>query len=570
MEEFLTRPVLDSLLEEVFLISDRKALMGFDDAKRLTMRGLIVPHNLLSRVFSSVYTIKTFNWIEGQSPLHSGQKYDIFVEDDRYSYVEYSNGMRELLLNGSLHCDVGPARYNRASEWGEYFVAGENIHITEWMLQHPEHCARISKRWDGPNGEPQWGSFWIHKAHALFRSDDGTKWYLEAEKKPEEVFSPANQSDWLQVVDKLGHIKIPPEWTVSQMLQTGPRADALRKPANLGVSLRKNDKIVFGEYEFQVEGGHSESEIREALSEQTPSILRARAERVANGDGTYTWRFREVSGADNRPELGTFEIESLRRAHDKLDKVLERTAQLERAVAELKAHEEEIHAKQRDLQNLERIAKELWKHDHGGDRVDYLTPTDTKTLGDFVSKKDKTLEESKLLQTIKAWNSVEERKEPAPMAGKTRGDKMSTEEKGDSRLSQLSGGLTTGLKKGTAKIVSGKAAAALAKHLPMNDQFPMEKLSQLVMLIGAGEIVERAPDGAASKVGLTKERRDAIGEMTRQLSGEILGRDAVALFSKLAPMLLDGISNISAEDINDVVNHAQVEKEERVPAVARA
>lgn len=144
-----------------------------------------------------------------------------------------------------------------------------------------------------------------------------------------------------------------------------------------------------------------------------------------------------------------------------------------------------------------------------------------------------------------------------------RGVKMSNEN--DGRLSTIGGGVATGIKKGAVKVVSSKAAKYVSDHLPMNDKLPMESIAQLALLNLTAEVIERAPEGAAAKVGLTKERRQAAGEMIRTTSGEILGKNLMGLFGKLAPMLLDGLSMLSDTDITDTIGESE-EVEEKVAA----
>lgn len=57
-----------------------------------------------------------------------------------------------------------------------------------------------------------------------------------------------------------------------------------------------DDTVVFGDFRFDVPAGHSEQEIREALEDQAPSIATARASRVQNPNGSYTWTFVEAAG----------------------------------------------------------------------------------------------------------------------------------------------------------------------------------------------------------------------------------------------------------------------------------
>jgi len=137
--------------------------------------------------------------------------------------------------------------------------------------------------------------------------------------------------------------------------------------------------------------------------------------------------------------------------------------------------------------------------------------------------------------------------------------KMANNDEG--RMSQISGGVKSGFKRGGLKVVTGKAADALSKHIPLNDKMPMDKLVQLVLLNASAEVVEHAPVSMSEKIGLTPERKVAFGGTARKLSGEILGRDAVNLFSQLAPMLLENLQNLSAEDIKEAVNNFEIDTE---------
>lgn len=127
----------------------------------------------------------------------------------------------------------------------------------------------------------------------------------------------------------------------------------------------------------------------------------------------------------------------------------------------------------------------------------------------------------------------------------------------DTRMQQVGSGAKLGLKKGALKITSEKAAQALSTVLPIPQSVPTERLVQLILLIGAGEIVDRLPDGLASKVGLNSDRRTEFSGVARYVSGEILGRDAVNIVHSFAPMLLDAVRQMSAEDIADLVEDQQ-------------
>lgn len=56
------------------------------------------------------------------------------------------------------------------------------------------------------------------------------------------------------------------------------------------------DNVIFQGASYQLPSGHSETEIRSALSEQAPAIQHAALNKYANADGTFTWEFSERAG----------------------------------------------------------------------------------------------------------------------------------------------------------------------------------------------------------------------------------------------------------------------------------
>lgn len=56
------------------------------------------------------------------------------------------------------------------------------------------------------------------------------------------------------------------------------------------------DTVVFQGVSYQLPSGHTEQEIRAALSEQAPAIVHAALSTFQNADGSVTWEFSEQAG----------------------------------------------------------------------------------------------------------------------------------------------------------------------------------------------------------------------------------------------------------------------------------
>jgi hypothetical protein len=56
------------------------------------------------------------------------------------------------------------------------------------------------------------------------------------------------------------------------------------------------DIVIFQGVTYNLPQGHTEAEIRVALSEQAPAIAHAQMSRTQNADGTSTWEFTERAG----------------------------------------------------------------------------------------------------------------------------------------------------------------------------------------------------------------------------------------------------------------------------------
>jgi hypothetical protein len=56
------------------------------------------------------------------------------------------------------------------------------------------------------------------------------------------------------------------------------------------------DTVLFQGVTYNLPAGHTEGEIRAALSEQAPAILHATLNKFQNADGSTTWEFSEKAG----------------------------------------------------------------------------------------------------------------------------------------------------------------------------------------------------------------------------------------------------------------------------------
>jgi hypothetical protein len=127
----------------------------------------------------------------------------------------------------------------------------------------------------------------------------------------------------------------------------------------------------------------------------------------------------------------------------------------------------------------------------------------------------------------------------------------------DSRRKQVFSGAKVGMQKAALRIGSKKVAEKIVEAVAPTDNVVFEKIAQLALLLGSAELAERLPDGPASKVGLTEARRANFGGMARYLAGETLGRDAVSIVDFVAPLLLDKLQGITAQEISELTEDAQ-------------
>ena len=89
-------------------------------------------------------------------------------------------------------------------------------------------------------------------------------------------------------------------------------------------------------------------------------------------------------------------------------------------------------------------------------------------------------------------------------------------------------------------------------------------LVQLMILLTSAELVERLPNSVGDKIGLSEDRRESFGGLSRFVSGEILGTKAVDIVTDLAPTLLDALRTMSATDIQSAAQTMVVEEQEEV------
>lgn len=133
----------------------------------------------------------------------------------------------------------------------------------------------------------------------------------------------------------------------------------------------------------------------------------------------------------------------------------------------------------------------------------------------------------------------------------------------DTRLRQIGEGFKAGGKKGVVRAGTRKLASKLTEMVDLKDNLVADKFAQLALLLGSAEIVERLPSGVSAKVGLDADRREHVGGLFRFVAGENLGRDALELASIIAPILLDKLQGVSTEDLLEMAEEAEQERQEQ-------
>jgi hypothetical protein len=139
----------------------------------------------------------------------------------------------------------------------------------------------------------------------------------------------------------------------------------------------------------------------------------------------------------------------------------------------------------------------------------------------------------------------------------------------DSRVRQVTSGAKLGVQKAALRTVSQKAAEKIVDIASPTDNIVVQRIVQLALLLGTAELSERLPDGAASKIGLTEDRREGYGGLARYVAGETLGRDAVDIMNYIAPLLLDKLQDISAEEIAELTVDSEEYDSLKIPTFSK-
>ncbi len=127
----------------------------------------------------------------------------------------------------------------------------------------------------------------------------------------------------------------------------------------------------------------------------------------------------------------------------------------------------------------------------------------------------------------------------------------------DGRARQVSAGAKIGMQKAALRIGSQKLADKLVEAASPTENPMISRIAQVGILLSSAELAERLPDAAASKVGLSEDRRQAIGGMARYVAGEQLGRDLVEIIAWMGPQLFDKLQGLSAEDITELTHESE-------------
>lgn len=655
---------LRDIFEGGLLPYEKRSLVHLDSKGQLSINGVVIPYDLLPYVFHQAHTVKVFN---STKHYFDSFRYDIYVEGQRYSYVDHANGIQEFLYEGRRHCTQGPAWIDRELGLEQYFVNGK-LHRTngpaivngvnqteeyalfdkivslEKFVENNPHASIVA----GMRGQETF-SITRWDKYAVVDGTDGTKAFLEQDDGAEDtldifllnlVSRPVQGYKlvrYLNIGDTVSQIKSVVDETLQWQITKNAREIKAFSTDNGQVMSfdRENEKlsitikngppysrpyiksgakglITTVTYKDAYGRNHNKDGpavlTRTTMSEKKEhqyflhgcrlSKERFDAKRYDPNTGCFYWlndigeyhsdniicpsiiypsgeqrfHFNGLLHHDFLPAIYTpgknFDIyrcfiygnevsPSEHRAYDpQRREIVFRDSnfqchrddgpaliQFEKnsfCVKKFFRHGK-LHREDGPAVCYSDGSKEFWIDGKCQDQrdTDFLAPT-------FDRVKITLLTDQKEGLT-------------------TKGDNMSGETK-ESRMSQVGNGIKTGATKGAAKIVTEKVAGSIAEHIPLNEKMPMDKLVQFVLLVMSAELVERAPDGAASKVGLNQNRRYAFGEMTRSLGGEVLGRDATKLFAGVAPMLLDGIQNLTADDINEVTGSLEVDEMATAPA----
>ena len=543
-----------------------------------------VPYKFLPKLFECVSTRKI---IYKRADGSKRTVYTIEVGNDKAQYHKYSNGDYELTYNGVLHCSSGPARrvggtaeyYRKGTLHNEigpaiegpslsYFLDGRELELLEFIENSPQSTHSWGCRNDQFFTVAKLGEF------AVVRGLDGTVALL---KKSEE---PSNIDDL--VLDLIG---------------ARVRGYKVTAYHNVGSSIAplyryfKNDRVKW-ECDFTIDKSSASYQMPDgssaSLSFDKNTHILTTAICLPND---YNRKFSTNFGFDQSiyPVFPKIEIYrdldghlhregapaiSLKYDHLTIDRYYIRGFEVsgESAIKYDPSSESIIFKDSNgnyhstdgpaivDL-STPGMASKLWFEDGKFVRMESelinSQETAMSTYTDLTAKQDDRQNkfEEALKRVAKRASDVAE----------SSGDKMGTKTTKygdpeamphDSRFKQVTFGAKLGLQKAALRIGSQKVAEKIVEAASPVDNVVVQRIVQLALLFGTAELAERLPNGAASKIGLTEDRREGYGGLARYVAGETLGRDAVEIVSFVAPMLLEKLQGISAEEIAELTTDA--------------
>lgn len=573
---------LSRLKETVPSARERVAGLTIDYCGRLLLDGEEIPYYLLQTTFEALSLHKI---IYNKSNAAKRTAYHIDLGQDRLLLNKFDNGNFEYLLNGTLHCASGPAaRYGETSKYYYrgalhnlsgpaidspteklYYIDGKSVSLIDWIERNPDATYA-----HGTRGERD---FSITKTprYAVVKGLDGTVALLE--KSDEEP----NVDDFLL---ELVAARVPGYKVI--------KYEKLGFNLNPVYNYIKNDLSDWrvGFYKDTSRIAYSNPDGSRAilsLSKKT-HILSYKTKLPTREFFSCTTDF----GFDPDFQKGRqffpgaiIHRDTLKRLHRLDGPAVNIENVLKSYYINGSMLSEEEHSNSSKLySSAETISKDyidLWKQES------YLTNNNNKTENrELINLSEKSmptytnvnLKDDRQTKFEEALKRVKVRKASAVtyegerMEVKTLKHGEAKATTADSRFRQVASGTKLGLQKAALRIGSQKAAEKIVETASPTDNVVVQRIVQLALLLGTAELAERLPDGAASKVGLNEERRQGYGGLARYVAGETLGRDAVDIVSFVAPMLLENLQGISAEDITDLTQDA--EEVERLEAQTQA
>ena len=589
---------LQSIKKSGVRAAKRSAGLSCGPNHTLLLEGEEIPYKHLPTAFECLSAKKV---IYTKSGSLRRTTYSIDVGSDRFVFHKFENGDFEYTVDNVLHCSLGPAKkignslehykngalHNergpavKNTEYESYFLDGKEVSLTELTERSPHAVHSWGVRGDK--------SFTISRLNdtAIVRGMDGTVAILSATSRPANIddvlleMIGARVPGYRVIAYERTGSSIAPiysylrsdtgTWDVSFTSDTANATYVKTDGSRASLRFSKNTNNLAFEIELPNKTTHSSITDFGFNSEQRPppppptarfphiEIHRNSDEKLHRIDGPavvipstpaleqYFLYGEEVSKAEHTrfdPIAQSIVFENENGDYHRIDGPAIIDFSLHAAPAKYwYAHGERIQA----LSTSELIN---------------LAGNTMSTYTDLNAKQD--MRQNKFEEALKRVGTRAEAAKATKFSTGVDGMDIKTVKHGDarasqsdSRIKQVTSGAKLGLQKAALRVGSRKIAEKIVETASPTDNVVIQRIVQLALLLGTAELAERLPDGAASKVGFTEDRREGYGGLARYVAGETLGRDAVDIVGFVAPMLLDKLQGISAEDIAELTAEAE-------------